>query len=46
MNIVGLLDRPDAGSYRFEGEDVCGGMVGNVACARVLGYVATATYHT
>ena len=31
---------------RFEGEDVCGGMVGSVACSRVLGYVATATYNS
>ena len=29
---------------RFEGEDVCRGMVGSVGCSRILGYVAVATY--
>jgi hypothetical protein len=29
---------------RFEGEDVCRGMVGSAGCSRVLEYVAVATY--
>jgi hypothetical protein len=33
-----------AGETRFEGEDVCNGMVGSAPCSRVLRYVATATY--
>jgi hypothetical protein len=35
-----------AGETRFEGEDVCNGMVGTAPCSRVLRYVATATYKT
>jgi hypothetical protein len=29
---------------RFEGENVCRGMVGSAGCSRILGYVADATY--
>jgi hypothetical protein len=31
---------------RFEGEDLCSGMVGNGGCSRILRYVAVATYQT
>lgn len=31
---------------RFQGEDVCRGMVGSAGCSRVLGYVAVATYQS
>jgi hypothetical protein len=31
---------------RFEGEDLCPGMVGTASCSRVLGYVGLATYQT
>jgi len=31
---------------RFAGQDACGGRVGSSGCARVLDYVAVATYQT
>ena len=33
-----------SGKERFEGEDVCSGMIGNAGCSRILGYVAVASY--
>jgi hypothetical protein len=41
QEILAALRRRNA---RFEGEDVCRGMVGSAGCSRVLGYVAVATY--
>ncbi len=37
MNIVGLLDRPTAGSYRFEGQEV--GTLDDAARSRLRGHV-------
>ena len=41
QEILAALRRRKA---RFEGEDVCRGMVGSAGCSRILGYVAVATY--
>ena len=41
QEILAALRRRNA---RFEGEDVCRGMVGSAGCSRILGYVAVATY--
>jgi hypothetical protein len=41
QEILAALRRRNA---RFEGKDVCRGMVGSAGCSRVLGYVAVATY--
>lgn len=39
-----ILKALRAGMQRFEGEDACGGTTGAAPCARVLHYVATASY--
>jgi hypothetical protein len=41
QEILAALGRRNA---RFEGEDVCRGMVGSAGCSRILGYVGVATY--
>ena len=43
QEILAALLRRNA---RFEGEDVCRGMVGDTGCSRILGYVAVATYQS